>query len=156
MHVEVLTGRARRVLVEGCGFRFFGDISASRVLEQLHALRTGKDVKPGISAQTFNFYLQAVKQFCRWMVKDRRALESPLAHLQGLNVKTDRRRDRRPFSPAELRRLLDAARHGPERCRMPGPEREILYWLAVETGLRANEPRSLTRDSSPWKQTRPP
>ena len=32
-------------------------------------------------AQTFNFYLQAVKQFCRWMVKDRRSVSvspSPL------------------------------------------------------------------------------
>ena len=146
-HVEVVTGRARRLLVEGCGFRFYGDICASKVMERLHALRADADKKRGISAQTSNFYLQAVKQFCRWMVKDRRAVENPLAHLDGLNVKTDRRRDRRAFTVEELRRLLDTARNGPERHGIDGAAREVLYWLAVETGLRSNELRSLTRAS---------
>src|SRR5262249_46487866 len=64
-----------------------------------------------------------------------------------LNVKTDRRRDRRPFSVEELRPLLDAARTGPERFDMCGEDRAILYWLAVESGLRAGELRSLTPES---------
>ena len=81
------------------------------------------------------------------MVKDRRGVENPLAHLDGLNVKTDRRRDRRAFTVEELRRLLDAARNGPERLGIDGAAREMLYWLAVETGLRSNELRSLTRAS---------
>ena len=34
---------------------------------------TERKVRRGISAQTFNFYLQAAKQFCRWMVRDGRA-----------------------------------------------------------------------------------
>jgi hypothetical protein len=38
-HVETVTGRARRVLVDGCGYRFYGDISASRVMQHLHTLR---------------------------------------------------------------------------------------------------------------------
>jgi integrase len=145
-HVEVVSGRVRRVF-DGCGFRFLGDISASKVMENLDKLRTGLKERPGISAQTFNFYLQACKQFCRWAVRDRRALENPLAHLEGLNVKTDRRRDRRPFTVEELRRLLDAARTGPERFGIPGDERATLYWLAVETGLRAGELRGLRPDS---------
>jgi site-specific recombinase XerC len=32
----------------------------------------------GASVQTMNFYLQAIKQFCRWMVKDRRMGDNPL------------------------------------------------------------------------------
>src|SRR5262249_39571536 len=141
------TGRARRLLVEGCGFRFYGDISPSKVMEHLDGMRTGTVKKPGVSAQTFNFYLQAVKQFCRWAVKDRRALENPPAHPDGLNVKTDRGRDRRPFTLEELRRLLEAARIGPDRFGMAGQVRALCYWLAVETGLRANELRSLSRNS---------
>jgi integrase len=47
----------------------------------------------------------------------------------------------------ELRRLLDAARTGPERSGMCGEDRALLYWLAVETGLRAGELRSLTPES---------
>jgi integrase len=145
-HAELVASRARKVLA-GCGFRSSAEIQASKVMEFLHDLRAGTATKKGISAQTFNFYLQAVKQFCRWMVRDRRSAESPVAHLQGLNVKTDRRRDRRAFTVEELRRLFDATAAGPVRERLSGPERRLLYWLAVETGLRSAELRSLTRAS---------
>lgn len=114
-------------------------------MEHLHTLRADTDKKRGISAQTFNFYLQACKQFCRWAVKDRGALENPLAHLDGLNVKIDRRRDRRASSIDELRGLLETTRTGPRRNNMEGRERALLYWLAVETG--SNELRNLSRAS---------
>jgi integrase len=108
---------------------------------------TGVKTRRGISAQTFNFYIQAAKQFCRWMVKDRRAVESPLAHLSGLNVKTDRRHDRRALLPEELRWLLEVTAAAPKRFEMDGIERAMLYRLAAETGLRPGELRSLTRTS---------
>ena len=111
----------------------------------------------GISAQTFNFYLQAIKQFCRWMLKNKRATESPLAHLDALTVTTDRRHDRCAYSVEALQRLLDAAYNGPDRCGrtklgelawdMTGPERAMLYCVAMETGLRSSELRSLTKSS---------
>ena len=44
-----------------------------------------------ISAQTLNFYLQAIKQFVKWMVQGGRASESQLKHVKGVNVRTDRR-----------------------------------------------------------------
>jgi integrase len=103
----------------------------------------------GISAQTFNFYLQAIKQFCKWMVDDRRAGESPVKHLRGLNVRTDRRHDRRSLDPGEIKRLLKATRAAPNRfgMGMTGYERALLYRLTVETGLRRNELKSLTVSS---------
>ena len=145
-HVALVTNRANRVL-DGCGFRFFSDITASKAMNYLHELRADTKDQRGISAQTFNFYLQAIKQFCRWMIKDRRASESPVAHLDGLNVKTDRRHDRRALTVEELHRLLATTHDGPTRRGMTGPERAMLYRLAVETGLRAGELRSLTRAS---------
>jgi len=75
---------------------------------------------------------------------NRRASESPVAHLTGLNVKVDRRHDHVPLEVAEVRRLLDAAAAGPDREGMPGTERRLLYKVAVESGLRANELRTLT------------
>jgi len=149
-HFELVTARARRLLVVACGFKYLGDIAAGKVMERLHDMRASAAdgrCTSGISAQTHNFYLQAVKQFCRWAVKDRRALENPLGHLDGLNVKTDRRHDRRALTVDELVRLLDAASSGPVRFGMAGGERAMLYRLAVETGLRAGELRSLTRSS---------
>ncbi len=166
-HVELVVARVRRV-VDGCGFKVWADVSASRVADFLNGLRADKvkrdeagkitDTKRGTSAQTFNFYVQSVKQWCRWMVKDRRASDSPVAHLEGLNVRTDRRRDRRALTADELRKLLDVTEHGPiakgqlkrapvDRFGMTGSERAMLYRLAVETGLRAGELRSLTRAS---------
>ena len=101
-------------------------------------------MRRGIGAQTSNFYLGAVKQFCRWMVRDGRAGASPVTHLDGLNVRTDRRHDRRALTVDEIRRLLTAAAKGPERYGMIGAARAMLYRVAVETGLREAELRSLT------------
>jgi integrase len=78
------------------------------------------------------------------MVQDRRASESPIEHLKGLKVlKKDRRHDRRALEPDEVRRLLEVTRAAPERFGMTGHQRVMLYRLAIETGLRANELRSL-------------
>ncbi len=147
-HAELVTSRASNAF-KACGFKLWSDISASKLQSHLAGLRedrrkTDDTVERGISAQTFNFYLQAVKQFCRWMVRDGRASESALVHLQGLNVKTDRRHDRRALSPDEIRWLLDVTSKAPERYGMGGAARAMLYRLAVETGLRAAELRSLT------------
>lgn len=145
--VDLVCGRLRRV-INGCEFKAWGDITASRTMEYLHKLRRlVSETRPGISAQTFNFYLQAVKQFGRWMVKDRRAPDNPLAHLKGLNVRTDRRHDRRALSEQELLGLLNATATGPDRYGMAGAERALLYRLAVETGLQVGELASLTRSS---------
>ena len=65
----------------------------------------------------------------------------------GLNVRTDRRHDRRALSADELRWLLDATVKGSEHYDMTGEARSLLYRLAVETGLRAGELRSLTPSS---------
>jgi integrase len=168
-HAELLAGRVGKAF-DGCRFRKWSDVSASKLQTCLADLRKdrtvksgdGKKVVRGFSSQTFNFYLQACKQFCRWMVKDRRAHENPLAHLSGLNVKTDRRHDRRALSADELAWLLDVTERGHrtvvdgvlvvamapvDRSGMSAADRAMLYRLAVETGLRAGELRSLTRSS---------
>ena len=47
--------------------------------------------------------------------------------------------------PEEWRRLETDTQTGPERYEMPGGERLLLYRTAIQTGLRSNELRSLTR-----------
>jgi len=129
---QVVT-RTRKIM-EGCGFKTWTDIRADRVEQYLADRRAG-----GLSAQTSNFYLQAIQQFSRWMVQNRRAGESPVAHLGRLNVRTDRRHDRTTLTVDQVRRLLVATTNGPVRYGMEGRERVLLYRMAVETGLRANE-----------------
>jgi integrase len=144
--VALLTSRVSKVF-DGCGFKFYSDIAATKVQAFLNDLRADADEKRGISAQTSNFYLTATKQFCRWMVKHGRATGNPVDHLEPLNVRLDRRHDRRALSVSEVKKLLTATAARESRGGMTGPERRLLYLLALETGLRANELRSLTRSS---------
>jgi len=116
----------------------------SAVQAAIASLRDGDD---DLSLQTCNHYLRAIKQFSRWLWRDGRTREDPLAHLSGYNVQLDRRHDRRALTDEELACLIEAAEKGPPRLSMSGPERAILYQLAIGTGFRANELRSLTPES---------
>jgi len=150
-HVKETVSRINRLL-ESCGFRFWSEIAAGKVQQCLADFRNGKE---GISIRTGNQHLQSFKQFCKWMVKDRRASESPVDHLGKINEKTDNRRKRRALTLDELKALLKAARKGPVVHGMTGKDREMLYRIAMETGLRWSELRSL-KVSSFSLETEPP
>jgi site-specific recombinase XerD len=130
-HACLVYNRAKAV-IENCSFAYIGDISASRVQRYL-AERRGQ----GLSIRSSNFYLQAIKQFCRWLVADNRTAENPLAYFAGQNPKTDLRHARRALSIDELDRLTTSTLKGQEHSSMTGKERAMLYMLAVTTGLRA-------------------
>jgi len=136
-HARLTANRVRRIM-QGCKFAGWSDLQASRVEKFLADLRDR-----GLSVQSSNFYLQSVRQFAKWMILDGRASLSPVEHLKGLNVQTDRRHDRRALSPDEVRRLLENTKAEPLRFGMSGNERALLYLLAIESGLRVNELRSL-------------
>jgi integrase len=80
-------------------------------------------------------------------MKDGRARQDALAGVSGFNAKEDRRHDRRTLGLEELRRLIEAAHQGGPYREMTGPDRAIIYRLAVATGLRFAEIASITRDS---------
>jgi len=130
--------RVRKILA-GCRFRTWGDISPSRIQRYLAERR-----EAGLGKATSNHYLKAAQHFCHWMVQDGRAAASPLEGLRSIEVTTDdKRRLRRPLDVAEIERLLQAASAGGRHFSMDGHERALCYKLACETGLRANEIRSL-------------
>ena len=137
-HIGEVAGKLRRI-VDGCKFKHIADISASSVETFLTDLRTG-----GMSAQTSNHYLRACKSFTRWLVQDRRTGDNVLAHLPMLNVRTDRRHDRRAITAAEFARLIESAESGPVIETVPGADRAMLYILAAWTGYRRGELASLT------------
>ena len=147
-YVELIISRVSKVF-KGCKFLYWTDINANRVQRYLADLRNNG---AGISAQTFNHYLTNLKVFSNWMVQNRRASESPIRYLNGLNVRTDIRHSRRALSVDELRRLLETTTAGPERFDMSGPERVLLYALAATTGLRRSELRSLKVSSFNFEQ----
>jgi integrase len=91
--------------------------------------------------------LRAIKHFSRWLLKDRRNVDDPLAPLSMLNVQLDKKRVRRPITSDEFAAIRQAALNGPIVRRMSGPDRAMLYPVAAYTGLRASELASLTRMS---------
>jgi len=146
------TVKARVTHILGlCKAGHISQISPSAVQQAIGAIRENgaspRSRKKGASLQTCNHYLRAIKQFTRWLWRDGRACEDPLAHLSGFNVQLDRRHDRRALTDDELAWLIQATDQGPTAHGMTGPDRAILYQVAVGTGFRANELRNLTPES---------
>ena len=154
-HASIVKVHVQRI-IKACGFLRFSDID-SEVIKQHLAQQQRQDQLAreshangnhrGFSTETRNSHVRAIKQFSKWMVDERRAGESHVAGLKTKNVRTDRRRVRRALSMDDLLRLLRATHDGPDRGRTTGPERALIYWVAVETGLRSSELRSLTAAS---------
>ena len=133
-HAELYKARVTKI-IKGCGFHRFSDIDELTVQHWI-SKNTG-------SAQTRNHYAAGLRAFCRWMVRHRRAIASPITNLTKANVETDRKRVRRALSIKQLRKLIQTAEDGPTRGRTTGHERALIYRTAIETGYRASEIRSL-------------
>ncbi len=125
-----------------CGFVNYNDIDANR----LYTFLADLEGDGGFGQRSFNYYLKSCKQFCRWMVKERRATENPLLHLSCI-TQTEKRRQRRALTLTEQRKLLETAETGEKHHNLTGAERALVYRLALQTGFRANEIRSLTVSS---------
>jgi len=133
-----------------CGFNAISDVKASAVLNVIADLRkdrVNREGKPkrGMSIGMSNHLIQACKGFFKWMVEDHRIHENPLIHLKLMKAATDTRHDRRALSADEIRWLLETTTNAGEIRGMSGPSRAMLYRIALETGLRSSELRSLTR-----------
>jgi integrase len=113
-------------------------------------------MKKSKSARTANDALSAIKQFAEWLANNNRIKDFPraLKLIHKYPEASDRKLIRRAITMEEVQRLLDAAENGPpvklsrrgyqyEERWITGPDRAMLYRLAMATGFRANELRSL-------------
>jgi integrase len=137
-YIHMTGQRAGRVLDLAKAKRI-SDLSLSKALEAVQALRDA-----GLSQQSINHHIRAVKGFSRWLWSDGRAREHHLAHLKTSSPEADRRHVRRLLTPEEAAKIVHAAENGPSTLGISGPDRAILYRLALGTGFRANELRTLT------------
>ena len=110
--------------------------------------------RPNRGNQTRNHYLSHLRQFCIWCVEGQRLLSNPIEGLKPIDVETDKRHHRRCPADAEAALLLrhleeDVIPFRPAKVRrgMSPKQRALGYQVAMATGLRANELRSLTRES---------
>jgi len=147
-HVDKTVKRLQTVL-DGCKIATTADMTTTAIERYLADQRTSKakgGKLRGFSRATSNHYAAAIKQFSAWLLRERIVNTDPLSDLKSLNAKVDRQ-ERMVLGADDLRRLVQTTRTEPERFSMSGPDRALLYQLAVETGLRASELRSLTRAS---------
>jgi site-specific recombinase XerD len=119
-------------MLDACSARYWSDITASAI----DAYLRNKE----FSNRTYNLYIHSMKSFAHWMVETGRAAESPAEKLKWLKVWPAKRR---ALTFEEMCRLLKVTAGEPKRYGMTGMERAVLYLLAVETGLRYAELRSL-------------
>jgi integrase len=141
-HARLTCNRVQAIL-DGCRFIRTADLSASAVVGWLADQREADR----IGVQTSNYYQRDLKAFCKWMVKDRRMPDNPLAHLSGMNAKVDVRVERRNLPAEEFDAFVGAAHKGGTIRRLCGPDRAMLYTVAAYTGLRESELASLTPSS---------
>ena len=137
-YVLEIMAKLRRI-VDSCGWRTVMQITASDVQGFLADLREG-----GLSVQTSNHYLRAIKSLTAGWSSTGGLKSNPLDSLSTLNVRVDRRHDRRPLSQDEFTRLIKVADVGPPAVGLCGRDRAMLYILAAWTGLRRGEIGSLT------------
>ena len=97
-----------------------------RVEEALRELGAG-----GRAGKTLNTYADGLASFCDWCVKRGYLDADPLKGLAQFDKTA--KTTRRAMTPDEIKRLLEA-------CL---PQRRIVYEVALTSGLRANELRSL-------------
>ena len=138
-HVNRTVGFVR-IISEWVGFSIASDISADGVNRYAGKLRDA-----GRSARTIQAHLTAIKSFTKWLSDHHKLPRDPLASVKKPNPKADRRRERRILLPDEWWRLEAATEAGPKRYGMTAGERLLLYRTAIQSGLRSNELRSLTR-----------
>ncbi len=125
-----------------CGWKSLADVSAEK-LERLVSNRQAGQGEGGWTPRTAAKCIGAWRTFMRWCISDGRLEADPLARLK--KPAPHRQRVRRFLTVDEWRWLRATTEHGPERFGMTGPERALLYAVAIETGLRAGELATLTR-----------
>jgi len=136
------TEREIREFAKAAGIGTLREITAEKAATYLESLK-----KKGASARTRQCRITSVKGFTRWAWREAMLPADPLAGLRRPNPETDRRRRRRIMLVDEWRWLAQTTEGAPDRFGMPGTERAMLYAVALQTGLRAGELRSLRRSS---------
>jgi len=146
--------RLMLAVADGCGWKRASDLNRPRLERWLTA-----QVSEGMAARTRNAYAVASVAFGNWMVRAGRLAVNPFDGIPMMNVKADRRHERRALSMEEFSRLIDAAERRPleeaarrrklspgsvNRLQWIGRTRKMVYATLMFTGLRYGELKSIT------------
>ena len=110
-----VTGTKRLItrLIDELSLHRLADIRPEVIERWLALQAVGSKTKQGMSARTRNSYLVAMRGFLNWCISRDRLTLNPLTKLDRADERSDRRRERRALTEAELSRLLIVARLRP-------------------------------------------
>ena len=146
--------RCIETVIEACRFATLAEVEIAPLVRFVNDKK-----KEGASARTTNVYCDRLHAFVRWAVKTGRLETDPLVGMTRRNERKDRKRTRRPLTPEEIAKLMDAAYRRPleqqvlghrgkkltdEQRRLMGEERRLIYALMFYTGLRVGEVSKVT------------
>lgn len=144
-HAKSQAGRVRR-LVTAMEVTHFSEITADGITLGAKVLEHGGK---SVSVATRHHHLRAMKNFCRWMVASKRALQNPAEHVELPSPDEDPQIERRPLTVAEFQALMayltTFERYPHQLSKWTAADRRLVYWLAVKTGFRKNELATLRR-----------
>ena len=133
-------------ITEHCDWRILSDITAESFERFITSLKSTKKSKKSTlhrSQRTVGQYVQTAKGFAAYCVSTGRLSSNPLATIRKPNPDADRRHVRRMLLPSEWTRLAATVEQSGPILEVPSAERRILYEVAIQTGLRSAELRSL-------------
>jgi site-specific recombinase XerD len=104
------------------------------------------DSRPrGLSLQTINHILDAVKAFSKWLAENNHIERNPFLRLKKANVELDVRHRRGELTEPEIAMMLEAIqKSGREYRGLSANDRVMLYEVALGTGFRRSELAALT------------
>ena len=94
-------------------------------------------------ARTIHDHLGTIKRYTNWLYRNDRVMKDPFAGVQRPSPKEGQVKFRRPLTQEEWKQITSVLTEGAPVFWMDPKERKLLYHLAIRTGLRVSELRSL-------------
>ena len=134
-HLSLVENMIKRIC-EKCKFDCLSDLDANRFTAFVNGLNN--------AVKTKRHYIAVFKQFTQWLQDTGKLPKNSFKLIKTPKVlQSDQRHARRALTADEVARLIEAAKNGKPFRYISGAERALIYRLAVESGLRFNEVRTL-------------
>jgi|GEM_PF-4177907 len=149
-YVALMQARAKRVFDLGNKGKGYSRITELDVAEVQSIVKQLMD--EGLAQQTANHLIQTVKQFSKWLYDHDRSREHVLRRLKKYTV-THQKHPRGAIPWADVAKMIahveaqTKLRRGQSNLAMRGPDRAMMYRVALATAFRRNAIRSLTPES---------
>jgi integrase len=129
-----------------CGFEVLSDINQQRFIRYVNDL--------SVSVKTQRDIISLMRTFSKWLYETSILPKDDFKMIKLPKVlESDRVHARRAFTADEIARLINVAENGEPFRGVSGGERALIYRLAVESGMRANEIKTLKVSSFDFKSS---